>query len=85
MFLNHLLALILLHLHEYHIVGFPTHHQLTSEKILNLIVYIFREFNAEFCSKQPITLKVSHRVGIILAEARARKIQNLPNQYRFYM
>ncbi len=41
--------------------------------------------NAEFCSKFPITLKVSHRVGIILAEARARKIQNLPKQYRFYM
>ncbi len=41
--------------------------------------------NAEFCSKLPITLKVSHRVGIILAEARARKIQNLPKQYRFYM
>ena len=41
--------------------------------------------NAEFCSKFPITLKVSHRVGIILAEARTRKIQNLPKQYRFYM
>ena len=41
--------------------------------------------NAEFCSKYPITLKVSHRVGIILAEARARQIQNLPKQYRFYM
>lgn len=28
--------------------------------------------NAEFCSKYQITLKISHRVGIILAEARAR-------------
>lgn len=41
--------------------------------------------NAEFCRKFPIKLKVSQRVEIILAEARARKIQNLPKQYRFYM
>lgn len=40
---------------------------------------------AEFCSKYPITLKISHRVGIIIAEARAGKIQNLPKQYKFYI
>jgi len=41
--------------------------------------------NAEFASSIPITLKVSQNVGRILAEKRAKKIDYLEKEYRFYM
>jgi hypothetical protein len=40
--------------------------------------------NADFCTSQPVTMSVSHKVGEILAETRARGIEP-PNSYSYYM
>ena len=40
--------------------------------------------NADFCDQMPITLLASDRIGDILSEARARKIET-SNEYRYYM
>jgi hypothetical protein len=40
--------------------------------------------STEFCTRQPVTISVSRKVGAILAEARARGMDP-PTGYRFYM
>ena len=65
------------------IARLDTNHRIVAEDILRLSKMDWN--TADFCRRTPVTISVSKKVGDILAEMRARDIENPPSLYKHYM